>query len=364
MLEDYWWKYFLIGATASVYVVSIIYLYGNQRQTLVSLPIRRNISVFVEQFDSRNPRGVGICSQANFRATMLADGYFPSRGRWQLPRNGFPEVNFIPDYCYLNRHSVLPISECFAKRKWKRILTIGDSIANRHLLGLISALEGNGYNCTLLRAENITPKVRGGWPTDPQYYLDKYPGMKLQVTGRPCFSCGGRFSRCVYGNSVIELEQLPMPRLADASVTLPPKFNNNLDFYFKKYLANDPPDLFLYGPTFIHEIAEPVNRTIARLFDLITMFNKLVPRTTDVVWFPAACVFGKKAKNNHKLLKLNHILFDQLEYQFVNDSHPWHGFYDEYALTIPLSSMKVDDVHMQQDYYNVLMEHFASVFCN
>ncbi|ELU05347.1 hypothetical protein CAPTEDRAFT_193045 [Capitella teleta] len=214
------------------------------------------------------------------------------------------------------------------------------------------------------KAEKITPKGSGGWPTDRKYYLKKFPGMKLRVKGRPCVTCGGRLSRCVYGDSVIELEQLPMPRLADTSVTLPPKFKNNLDFYFKKYLANDPPNLFLYGPTFIHEISEPLHKTSARLFGLIKKFNQLVPRTTDVVWLPAACVFVKTARINQKLLKLNHILFDQLKHQFVNDSHPWHGFYDEYALTIPLSSMKVDDVHLRQEYYNVLMEHFVSVFCN
>ncbi|ELU06416.1 hypothetical protein CAPTEDRAFT_198401 [Capitella teleta] len=300
----------------------------------------------------------GLCSLRNFRKTMLASGYFPGNGHWQLPGNGSSGLNFTPDYCYPKIHTSSPLSQCFAKRRWKRVLTMGDSIGRRHYLALVNVLKDNEYNCRLLRAELDKPKL------DVSYYRKKLPRINLKATTRPCYTCGGRFTRCTKDESIVELEHLPLPYLTDEAISLPPEFRTTLDFYFRKYLREDTPDLIIFGPPFNHEISAPVSVTKHRLRYLIKVFERMIPTSTDFVWLPSARVFGKNAHViNSKLLTLNHALFDQLKSRFLNSSDKWNGFYDEFALSHPLKSMTVDGVHMKADYYNVLMQHLVSLFC-
>ncbi|ELT95995.1 hypothetical protein CAPTEDRAFT_199026 [Capitella teleta] len=237
-------KYFACGAVLTALFICTFYVFLTPpNQVWLAPPIARltpefdnvqsKCSVILEKNGSNIPRENRVCSLRNFQVAMDTNGYFPDHGRWQFPSNGFPQLSYIPDYCYFDRDTPLSISKCFSERRWRRILTMGDSIGKRHSVALVSTLRVYGYECKLLRAERIQPLVGDGHPPDVNYFLKIFPDIRLKTKPRSCGTCGGRLTRCINGNSTVEIEHLGLTHLEDRSLQLPPAYTTTLQFYFK-----------------------------------------------------------------------------------------------------------------------------------
>ncbi|ELT95994.1 hypothetical protein CAPTEDRAFT_199025 [Capitella teleta] len=368
-------KYFACGAVPTALFICTFYVFLTPpNQVWLAPPIARltpefdnvqsKCSVILEKNGSDIPRENRVCSLRNFQVAMDTNGYFPDHGRWQLPNNGFPQLSYIPDYCYFDRDTPLSISKCFSERRWRRILTMGDSIGKRHSIALVSTLQVYGYECKLMRAERFQPLVADGYPPDVNYFLKIFPDIRLKTKPRSCRTCGGRLTRCINGNSTVEIEHLGLAHLEDRSLQLPPAYTTTLQFYFKKYLKNNYPDLLIIGPPFIHEREQPLSKSKMQLKGLIDSLTELVPASTDTIWIPQSTTWRTDVENiNSKMVALNHAMFDRLGKRFVSEWDNWNGFHDEHALTCPIENMRLDSVHMEPGYYDVIMQHLFAMYC-
>jgi hypothetical protein len=160
----------------------------------------------------------------------------------------------------------------------------------------------------------------------------------------------------------VRVEHLGLAHLNDSSLTLPPLFNTTLDFLFKAYLKDSVPDLVIFGPPFIHEHGLSLSRTKQLFIQLHFKLRQVLSLSTDVIWMPSACTWMSK-KINDRLVALNHFVFQSLKSRFMNEKDNWFAFYDENSLACAIPGLKADGVHMQHEYYNVIMEHLLNMFC-
>ena len=125
--------------------------------------------VLIEEKKSNSTISAESCSMENFLSAMQTQDFFPGKGRWRLPSQGFKQMQFIPSFCHHQRDTPLNLEQCFQRREWKKILTLGDSIGKRHYSALVSTLEKEGFVCSLVKREENTHKRRWGFLPDPEY---------------------------------------------------------------------------------------------------------------------------------------------------------------------------------------------------
>jgi hypothetical protein len=156
---------------------------------------------------------------------------------------------------------------------------------------------------------------------------------------------------------------LGFTHLDESCLRIPPEFNTTLDFYFRKYLSQEPPDLVIIGLPFVHEGERNTSEVIRLLRILIKQLEEVLPTETDVIWIPQSHSWSPR---NGDIGKLNEALYHQLRSRFLDATDRWWGFYNEKAMTAPIGhfGLRADSVHMQWEYYLVAMELFLGLFCS
>ncbi|ELU12318.1 hypothetical protein CAPTEDRAFT_189459 [Capitella teleta] len=359
------YKYCLVGTTIAAFIISSIsiFLLPSWKDPFAKNAIKfDNTPVHTKRRDSTMKIEHKPCTFSNFQHAMYSEGYFPGKGRWVLPSNGFQGFNFLPSFCYLERHTPLPVARCFGRRNWSRILTLGDSTGRKHFAALVTILEGNGYTCTLLRAEG------GEYLPDTSYFEGTHQVGTLIKEPRSCNACGGVRYNCIKDNSTIHVEHLGLASWKDTSLQIPPRFNTTLEFYFKVYLKDNPPDVIVLGLPFLQEKTQPVERNTQQLNKFISKMTQLVPLTTTMFWLPAG---AESTQNNcsvtnnvnKQIVAVNRALFDRLGSRFLNTSDAWFGFYDEHALSCSAQPMWKDAESLGSAFYDVLVHLLLALFC-
>ena len=149
----------------------------------------------------------------------------------------------------------------------------------------------------------------------------------------------------------------------DKSLTIPPNYTTSIEVYFHQYLVKEPPDVVLLTLPIVHEMIDHNDNATVVLEELQTFIaytEKVVPKNINVLWIPQT---HTQKGNNTDIVRLNCAVYDQLRSRFLNVLDPWWGFYNEHSMTAAAEDLHADSVHMQKEYYEIIMELFLSLFC-
>lgn len=314
------------------------------------------------------------CQWANFMNFMSNRSYFPGRGHWEMsaPGRAF-SLMFFPDLCNMDDFVPSNLQRCVQKKKWKKIVTIGDSIGKRYYLTLSALFESISLNCTLKRLE----ANENSFMPDMRYFIHgrSIPKDIFITKSRSCHSCGGRYTNCSLskGQSLV-IEHLALTHLNDTTMRTEKKFEgretaipivrNTMELYLKWYLQEDPPDVIIIEPPFAHTVADDLSVSVDNLQRLINTTEALLPKTVTVIWMTQTKIWKfEEMHGDQKNVKLNHALFQLLKSRFIDPTDKWHGFYDLHSVSCPLKFLTDDGVHLDRIYYKTMMKHLLELLC-
>lgn len=330
-----------------------------------------NVSV-LSHFEKQ--QNISVCQPSVFNNFLVNNEYFPATGHWEMASPGqIHTLEFVPDLCRIGQLHPWSLKGCIQKKKWKKIVTIGDSIGKRYHLGLIEVFRNHSFNCKRTKLE-----ANGdSYMPDITYFINNksIPNDTISVMRRACHSCGGRYVKCQADpHHNLVLEHLALNNLLDTTLTVKRKFDNGnisipalsntIDFYLKWYLKDSIPDLLIIGPPFVHVTNLRLQTNLRNLNKLVMQVSKLLPPTTTVVWMTQTRAFNFGSMDN-KNVKLNQVLFKHVMNHITgNHSNNWNGFYDLHALSCPLKFLAKDGMHLEPWFYETVMRHLLTMLCS
>ena len=325
------------------------------------------------------------CTFALLRHENLAEHYFPGGGEWKVDNGTY---YYQPKVCKFKHRKLSHrfFQKCLINANISSVITIGDSTAQRHFGALLRMIGG----CGKIRAEHL---LSGGFVPDKSYFEHQLPAKVieyLKVKFRFCKGCASALSQCKFDKNLVNFEHLAQTMILDNSLSLEFPSSDQAhqvmkdvwaltsqELLFRYYMKNHYPDILLIFLPFVHA---KHNIALSRLPAEVNYFKSLVdeyvPNSTKVFYIPAYSEFihGKPAawadrafeglSASSKINKMNGILYDILEKDFMNPESKRYGFFDMFDVSRSRSEWCIDGVHMLPIYYKIAMSMFWETYCN
>ena len=295
-----------------------------------------------------------LCTFAFFRRYNAEQHYFPSGGEWTKTNE---TVHFNPKICrYLYpRIPEAVLEKCLLKAGIRSVLVSGDSTGRRNHVALVKSV---GNKCQALKDTAEEAAFYRGAITD----LPSAFGFTKIDDKRRCQLPYANGSRYVYFERM-EHSHMPNTKTSIKRLTS----------------ATGYPDLFLVFLPFFHIKRQPLKSLKTRIKIFLDEVKHVIPKSARIVYVNTYSEFESARRGKtlfllnrryenmlaaEKILKMNHILYQELEKDLLNASSRIHSFLDLFSISLGRDKWCIDGIHMLPVWHDSIMSMLWETYCN
>ncbi|KAK2141317.1 hypothetical protein LSH36_1121g00024 [Paralvinella palmiformis] len=295
-----------------------------------------------------------LCTFALFRRYNAEHHYFPRGGKWTTTSG---VSHYDPELCRFThpRISRSTLGKCLMESRVHHVSLSGDSSGIRNQQAIWRSF---GTNCKNVGAICIRNGVDRGAINEMKSTF----GFLMIHMRKRCQLKPGIKNQTVYFEQILHIV---MPLNATGIDALRP--------------AQCYPDLFLIFMPFFHVKVEPLNTIRTRIRMFMRAIKRVVPQSAKIFYFNTYSEFESARRGKslpfrglrydnmlaaEKILKMNDILYSELEKDLLNTSSKTYGFIDLFNVSSDRASWSTDGIHMIAKWHDTIMSMFWQTYCN